>query len=68
MVSNFLMVILAITALVGALLVCKVAINMGNKMKAFNDLLERNRELAGKPGSNKNTSGASRNFAPSQFS
>jgi|GEM_PF-1776426 hypothetical protein len=67
MVSNFLMVILAITALVGALLVFKVAINMGNKMKEFNEFLEKNKTLAGKP-SKKNTSGAARNFAPSQFS
>lgn len=67
MVSNFLMVILAITALVGALLVCKVAINMGNKMAEFNDFLEKNKTLAGKS-SKKHLSGAARNFAPSQYS
>lgn len=66
--SSFLMVILALAALIGALLVCKVAVNMGNKMGEFNDLLEKNRNLAGKPGSKKNVSGAARNFAPSQYS
>ncbi|MGY8990527.1 MAG: hypothetical protein ACKVHL_02925 [Rhodospirillales bacterium] len=67
MVSNFLMVILAITALVGALLVCKVAINMGNKLAQFNDILEKNKTLGGKS-TKKHLNGAARNFAPSQFS
>jgi hypothetical protein len=46
MVSNFLMMILAITALAGALLVLKVALNMGNKMADLNNLLEKNKDLA----------------------
>ena len=68
MVSNFLMVILAITALLGALLVFKIAINMGNKMASLNDLLELKKNQLGGGANKKRSSGAARNFAPSQFS
>ena len=67
MVSNFLMVILAITALIGALLVFKIAVNMGKKMAHVNSLLEMKNQT-GKGGNKKRSSGAARNFAPSQFS
>ena len=67
MVSNFLMMILAITALAGALLVFKVALNMGNKMADLNNLLEKNKNLAGKS-TKKHQGGAARDFAPSQYS
>ena len=67
MVSNFLMVILAITALVGALLVFKIALNMGRKMETLNDLLELKKN-SGNAANKKRSSGAARNFAPSQFS
>ena len=67
MVSNFIMVILAITSVLGAFLVFKVAINMGNKLGTFNDLLEKNKNSNG-TSTKKQISGAARNFAPSEYS
>ncbi len=65
--SNFLMVILALTALIGAGLIFKVAVNMGNKIKLVNDILEIKSQAGSSPGK-KHSSGAARNFVPSHFS
>jgi hypothetical protein len=66
MVSNFLMLSLAILALVSAFLVARVAVNMGKKLGNLNALAGNTADTA-KTANNKRNSGAARNFTPSEF-
>lgn len=66
MVSNFLMLSLAILALVSAFLVARVAVNMGKKLGTLSALAEKSSDGAN-TANNKRNSGAARNFTPSQF-
>ncbi|MEQ8194196.1 MAG: hypothetical protein RIB59_06885 [Rhodospirillales bacterium] len=64
--SNFLMLSLAILALVSAFLVARVAVNMGKKLGDINALAGKDSDTA-KVANHKRNSGAARNFTPSQY-
>ena len=60
------MVVLALTSLIGALLVFRVAVNMGKKVAAVKELLESSQNQAGAK-IKKSNKGSSRDFAPSKY-
>ena len=61
------MVVLAISSLIGALLIFKTALNMGRKIAKVKELFD-NGETQAEKNKKKRNSGVDRNFAPSKYS